>query len=57
MVEDKLTHAERIRLEAFAQAGMRHQMKPILLSQQFYEAEQIEQWLHAANLYQFKGQK
>ena len=47
--EDKLTRAERIRLEAFAQAGMRHTMRgPVPLQEQLDEAEIIERWLYSA---------
>lgn len=45
---DQLTRAERIRLESFAQAGMRHQMLSVPLNQQFKEAEEIEKWLKEA---------
>ena len=45
---DQLTRAERIRLEAFAQAGMRYTMRGCPLEQQFKEAEQIEKWLKAS---------
>ena len=48
MPEDKLTRAERIRLEAFAQAGMRYTMRGCPLEQQFREAEAIEKWLKLA---------
>jgi hypothetical protein len=51
MNEDKLTHAQRLRLEAFAQAGARNQMRPIPIQQQFEEAVMIEQWLWAADDY------
>jgi len=45
---DQLTRRERVRLEAFAQAGMRYQMRGVSLEQQFKEAETIEKWLLAA---------
>lgn len=51
MIEDKLSQAQRIRLESFAQAGARNQMRPIPIQQQFEEAVLIEQWLWAADDY------
>lgn len=48
MGEDKLTRAERIRLESFAQVGMRHQIRPIPLTDHFIEAERVEKWLREA---------
>lgn len=44
MGEDKLTHAERVRLEAFAQAGGRYP-RGISLEQQFKDALEIEQFI------------
>ena len=46
--EDRLNHAERIRLEAFAQIGMRNAMRPIALEAHMHEAEQLEAWLKKA---------
>lgn len=48
MQQDKLTRAERIRLEAFAQATGRHQMRPLDLDEHMIEAEKIETWLRQA---------
>jgi hypothetical protein len=51
MGEDKLTPAQRIRLEAFAQAGARHSMRALPLAEHFAEAAAIEEWLRAADAY------
>ena len=48
MIEDKLTRAERLRLEAFAQVNLRNQMRPIALDKHMREAELVEAWLKAA---------
>lgn len=46
--EDRLNHAERIRLEAFAQIGQRHMVRPIDLDAHMTEAEKLEKWLKEA---------
>jgi len=46
--EDILNHAERIRLEAFAQIGLRHMHRPIDLDAHIVEAEKLEKWLKLA---------
>lgn len=48
MNQDKLTRAERIRLEAFAQVGQRNAMRPIAMEAHMAEAELLERWLYAA---------
>ena len=48
MIQDKLTRAERLRLEAFNQVNLRNQMRPLPLKDQFAEAEAVEQWLKKA---------
>jgi hypothetical protein len=48
MPEDKLTRAERIRLEAFAQVGARNMARPLTLAMHLQEAEKVEAWLYAA---------
>lgn len=50
MGEDKLTPAQRLRLESFAQAGARHQMRPLPLEDHFDEARKIERFLAEADL-------
>ncbi|CAB4167876.1 hypothetical protein UFOVP860_60 [uncultured Caudovirales phage] len=48
MNPDRLTRAERIRLEAFALIGARHRLKPIPMDQHLSEAAALELWLYAA---------
>lgn len=48
MNPDKLTRAERIRLEAFAQISRRHGYRPIAMEAHKAEAEELERWLYAA---------
>ncbi len=46
--EDRLNHAERIRLEAFSQINQRNMMKPLILEAHIHEAEVLEKWLKEA---------
>ena len=48
MIQDKLTRAERLWLEAFNQVNLRNQMRPVPLKNHLAEAEEIEQWLKRA---------
>lgn len=47
MAEDRLTHAERVRLEALAQSMNRRRFDT--LEEHFREAEEIETWLLKAS--------
>ena len=49
MHNDQLTRKERVRLEAFAQAGARHQMRPLPLTDHMKEAREIETFLYNAD--------
>lgn len=48
MIEDKLTHAERIRLEALARAQGMSSITPININEMLKIAERIENWLKQA---------
>lgn len=51
MSEDKLSRAQRVRLEAFAQAGQRYAMRGCPIEQHLKEAVMIEEFLWAADKY------
>lgn len=48
MIDDKLTRAERLRLETFNQVNLRYPLQPTPLDEHLREAEQVEAWLKAA---------